>query len=83
MEKKPVMQRLKLIAIAILALLGVIIILQNTEPVETKLLFGSIIMPRAILLMGTTLIGFALGVLVSFFIKRKDKTQKQLPKTES
>lgn len=83
MEKKPVMQRLKLIAIAILTLLGVIIILQNTEPVETKLLFGSITMPRAILLMGTTLIGFALGVLVSFFIKRKDKTQKQLPKPAS
>jgi len=83
MEKKPVMERLKLIAIAVLALLGVIIILQNTEPVETKLLFGSITMPRAILLMGTTLIGFALGVLVSFFIKRKDKTKKLLPKPAS
>ena len=56
-----------MITIAILALLGVVIILQNTEPVETKLLFMSITMPRAILLMGTTLIGFALGLLVSLF----------------
>jgi uncharacterized integral membrane protein len=73
------MQRFKLIFTAILALLGVIIILQNTEPVETKLLFLSITMPRAILLMGTTLIGFALGVLVSFFFQGRDKPQK-LPK---
>ncbi len=67
------MERFKIISIAILALLGVIIILQNTEPVETKLLFLSITMPRAILLMGTTLIGFALGVLVSFYFQRRGK----------
>ena len=67
------MERFKIISIGILALLGVIIILQNTEPVETKLLFLSITMPRAILLMGTTLIGFALGVLVSFYFQRRKK----------
>jgi putative membrane protein len=67
------MERFKLIVTAILAMLGVVIILQNTEPVETKLLFLSITMPRAILLMGTTLIGFALGVLVSLFFHRKHK----------
>jgi len=66
------MNRFKMICTALLALLGVIIILQNTEPVETKLLFLTITMPRAILLMGTTLIGFALGVLVSFFFQRKE-----------
>jgi putative membrane protein len=70
------MERFKMISTAILALLGIIIILQNTEPVETKLLFFSITMPRAILLMGTTFIGFALGVLVSLFFKRKDQPQK-------
>ncbi len=70
------MERFKMISTAILALLGVIIILQNTEPVETRILFLSITMPRAILLIGTTLIGFALGVLVSFFFKRKDETKQ-------
>ena len=70
------MQRFKLITAAILALLGVIIILQNTEPVETKFLFLSITMPRAVLLMGTTLIGFALGVLVSLFLQRNNKLPK-------
>lgn len=73
------MNRFKMISIAILALLGVIIILQNTEPVETRLLFMSITMPRAILLMGTTLIGFALGILVSFFFQRKEHPKDLTP----
>ena len=72
------MKRVLLTSIAILTLLGVIIILQNTEPVETRLLFVSITMPRAILLMGTTLIGFALGILVSFFFQRKDQQNKSV-----
>jgi uncharacterized integral membrane protein len=70
------MNRFKMISIAILSILGVIIILQNTEQVETRLLFLSIAMPRAILLMGTTLIGFALGILVSFFFQRKEQPKK-------
>jgi uncharacterized integral membrane protein len=73
------MKRFKLISIAILTILGIIIILQNTEQVETRLLFLSITMPRAILLMCTTLIGFALGVLVSLFFQRKDHEPKELP----
>ena len=70
------MNRFKMISIAILTIVGVIIILQNTEQVETKLLFLSITMPRAILLIGTTLIGFAIGILVSFFFQRKEHTKK-------
>ena len=72
------MSRFKMICIAVLTILGVIIILQNTEQVETKILFLSISMPRAILLMGTTLIGFALGILVSFFFQRKDRSSKEI-----
>ena len=71
------MKRFKMISIAILALLGLIIILQNTEPVETRMLFLSITMPRAILLMATTLIGFALGVLVSLYFQRKEPSRPQ------
>ena len=73
------MNRFKMISIAILTILGVIIILQNMETVETRLLIFTIPMPRAVLLMVTTLIGFALGVLVSFFFQRKEQT-KELPK---
>ena len=67
------MERFKLISILTLILLGVIIILQNTVPVETKLLFITITMPRAVLLLTTTFIGFALGVLVSLHFRRKGK----------
>jgi uncharacterized integral membrane protein len=67
------MERFKLISIAVLVGLGIIIILQNTQQVETKILFMTITMPRAVLLMATTLIGFALGVLVSFFFQRKER----------
>jgi len=67
------MERYKTILIAVLTLLGIVIILQNTAPVETKFLFVSITMPRAVLLMATTLIGFALGVLVSFYFQRRKK----------
>ena len=73
------MNRFKMISIAVLTLLGVIIILQNTAQVETRILFLTISMPRAILLMGTTLIGFALGILVSFFFQRKDQSQEETP----
>jgi len=71
------MERFKLVSIAVLIVLGIIIILQNTQPVETRILFMTITMPRAILLLVTTLIGFALGVLVSFFFQRK-KDQRQV-----
>lgn len=57
--------RLKVIGGAVVALLAVIIVLQNTEVVETKLLFTTIAMPRAALLIGTLVIGYLLGVLTS------------------
>lgn len=51
-------EKLKWIAIAIVALLTVIVVLQNTESVDTKLLFITLSMPRAALLFGTLVIGF-------------------------
>jgi uncharacterized integral membrane protein len=58
-------QKAKLIGMAILALLVVVIVLQNTESVETKLLFLKIEMPRAALLFGTLIVGFGFGVLTA------------------
>jgi uncharacterized integral membrane protein len=53
-----------------------IIVLQNTETVETRLLFWSISMPRAVLLLGTSLIGFAVGIIASLFLCRKGEAQE-------
>jgi uncharacterized integral membrane protein len=65
------MARAKLIITAILALLLLIVVLQNTQAVETKILFISFAMPRAVLLFGTAIIGFVLGVLVAFRAGKK------------
>ncbi len=59
------MNRIKLIAVAVAALLTVIVVLQNTETVETTLLFFSLSMPRAALLFGAMTVGFTVGVLVA------------------
>ena len=59
------LSRIRLIGVSVLVLLTVIVVLQNTESVETKLLFFTIAMPHAALLFGALAIGFSSGVLVS------------------
>ncbi len=54
---------MKNIALAIFTLLAVVIAIQNTESVDTRLLFVTVTMPRAILLISTFLIGAATGLL--------------------
>jgi uncharacterized integral membrane protein len=71
------MKQAKFIAVIILALLCLIILLQNTATVETRILFITITMPRAVLLLTTTAIGFALGVLVSLIMCKKQKSQQE------
>lgn len=65
--------RVKLVILSVLAALGLLIILQNTESVETRILFARIVMPRAALLFLTLLIGFLLGVLTSWRASRGSK----------
>ena len=59
------MKKAKLIAAAVGAVAVIVVMLQNTDAVETKFLFYEVTMPRAVLLTVTLLVGFALGVLVS------------------
>ena len=70
------MKQAKFIAVLILVILCLIIVLQNTATVETKILFITISMPRAVLLLTTTAIGFALGVLLSLILCKKQKSQE-------
>ena len=57
--------KIKLVGGVVLALLTLIVVLQNTEEVETSILFVSVKMPRAALLFGTLAVGFMLGVLAA------------------
>lgn len=76
-EKGPVMGKAKPILIAVVALLGIIIILQNTASIQTNILFLTIIMPRAVLLFVTLLLGVVIGVFSSFWFGRKRRQAKQ------
>jgi len=59
------MVRTKQIAALVLVAVVLIVVLQNTQPVETKFLFISVTMPRAALLAVTMLIGIAVGMLAA------------------
>ncbi len=59
------LNKLKVVAIAAITLLVLIVVLQNTQAVETNLLFLTLTMPNAALLFGTLIIGFAIGVLTA------------------
>lgn len=64
------MKRIKLIGIGVLVLLIIIVVFQNTERVDTKLLFFTITMPRALLLAATAAIGFIVGLMSSLKIRK-------------
>jgi uncharacterized integral membrane protein len=57
--------KVKVVGIAVIVLIVLIVVLQNTQAVETKLLFLTVTMPNAALLFGTLIIGFAIGVLTA------------------
>lgn len=56
---------MKIVGIAAIVLIVLIVVLQNTQAVETNLLFLTVTMPNAALLFGTLIIGFAIGVLTA------------------
>ena len=64
------MKRIKFIGIGVLFLLILIVVLQNTERVDTNILFFTITMPRALLLMATAAIGFIIGLMSSLKIRK-------------
>ena len=65
------MKRIKLIGALTAILLIVIVILQNTQPVETRLLFFTVTMPNAVLIGLTLLIGVAAGMIIALTLSGK------------
>ncbi len=61
----------KLITVAVLTLLAIIILLQNTAAVQTRILFFTVTMPRAFLLLITAALGFAAGVIAAWTFAKK------------
>jgi len=67
----------KIVILIILTLLLIVVVLQNTQNIETKILFFTFQMPRALLLFMTTILGFLLGLTVSYWILNKNKGSRK------
>ena len=65
------MKKIKVYAAITLTLLVLIVILQNTEPVATRVLFVTLTMPRAALLALTFLVGAAAGILLALSLAKR------------
>jgi uncharacterized integral membrane protein len=70
MDKK---SKIKLVVMIVVVVLAVIIFLQNTESVETRILLLTVEMSRALLLVLTFLLGLLTGVLLTTNFLRKKK----------
>jgi uncharacterized integral membrane protein len=68
-----VKSNLRLTGISLAVILVLIVILQNTEEVVTKVLWLDIPMPRALLLFITFLVGFGSGYLVHLRRSRRHR----------
>jgi uncharacterized integral membrane protein len=69
------MNTFKVVAIAVLTFVVVFVVFQNTQAVETRVLFLTLTLPNAALLFGTLIIGFAIGVLTAGHIVSSAKRQ--------
>lgn len=65
------MTRIKTFSIALAAVLIIIVIAQNTQEVQTHVLWMRVTMPRAVLLIVTLVLGFGLGTLFGGRLRRK------------
>ena len=65
--------KLKVAGIVVLMICTVIVVLQNTEEVQTKVLFMEFKMPRAFLLFLTASAGLGLGVLSTLLFQHRRK----------
>lgn len=70
MNMRAILPRVRLIALLVLSVTGLVLVLQNMQRVVTRVLFVSIDMPLAALLALTLFIGFAGGVLAAMMVAK-------------
>ena len=72
------MKKTKIIVMGVLVLIACVLTIQNTQPVNTHILFFTVSMPRAVLLLLMTLIGFAIGVFTVFhYIGKRKQPERE------
>ncbi len=65
------MRRVKLIAIVVVSLLTIVILVENTKPIQARILLWAVQMSLALLMMLTFFLGFVVGILVPTYFLRK------------
>ena len=65
------MRKVKLVVIVVVSILTIIILVQNTEPVQARILLAGVQMSLALLMMLTFFLGFVVGILVPTYFLRK------------
>jgi len=78
MNRATLIPRIKLLVLLLFAVLSVVLILQNTQAVTTRLLFVTVGMPLAALLALTLLIGFAGGVLAAMKVGQTKRSASNI-----
>jgi len=74
---RPIWMRPKVIIVALAAIILLIVILQNLEPVTTKILFLEMTMPQAILIAAVAAIAFLVGVITDGRVLRRGKDKPE------
>jgi len=67
------MRKVKLIAIVALLVFTIVIFLQNTEPMEARILLLKVQMSRVLMLMLTFALGLVTGILIATGVLRKKR----------
>ena len=70
------MRKTKIIVILIVSLLSLIVFIQNRQSIDTKLLFVTITMPLALLLILTFIMGSILGLFIASYVLREPRKPK-------
>ena len=65
------MNRVRTGLIALVAVFALVVVLQNTESVDTRLLFVTVSLPRSVLLIVTLIVGFLLGLVAANWRRQK------------
>ncbi len=74
------MRKVKLIAIVVVSILTIVILVQNTEPVQARIFLWGVQMSLALLMMLTFFLGFVAGILVpTYFLRKPSEKSKPGP----
>jgi uncharacterized integral membrane protein len=76
MERPNLARNARIFAIAAAVVVVLILVLQNTAEVRTRILFATVVMPQAVLLVVVLAIGFVIGLLTALRTAKKPHDEK-------